>query len=163
MKAVISYTTRPPRHGEIDGETYHFVSEEEFLNKKENGFFAETTKYDIDKDNGVTWYYGSAFEDLARDKVMIINPKGLKKIKKNVDLNPVVFYLLSSEENMWNRLRQRGDNSEEARRRLNADDADFANINEYIDYAFRTDLGIEPNTLAEMILCIYLDTIEKIY
>ena len=34
MKAVVTYATRPPRNGEIDGVTYHFITKEEFLNKE---------------------------------------------------------------------------------------------------------------------------------
>jgi len=37
----VSYTTRKPRKGEVDGEDYHFISEEEFLLKKDSYFFAE--------------------------------------------------------------------------------------------------------------------------
>ena len=37
----VSCTTRPPRSGEIDGEDYHFISEEEFLRRAEAGEFLE--------------------------------------------------------------------------------------------------------------------------
>ena len=35
----VSYTTRPPREGEIDGKDYYFLDESEFNNLAENGFF----------------------------------------------------------------------------------------------------------------------------
>ncbi len=38
---VITFNTRPQGKGEIDGVDYYFVSEEEFLQKKEAGFFVE--------------------------------------------------------------------------------------------------------------------------
>ena len=31
MEPVVSYTTRPPRHGEVDDKTYHFISESWYL------------------------------------------------------------------------------------------------------------------------------------
>ena len=37
----VSYTTRPVREGEVDGEHYFFVSEKDFLLKKENNEFLE--------------------------------------------------------------------------------------------------------------------------
>lgn len=37
----ISCTTRAPRGHETDGEDYHFLSVEEFLRRREAGFFAE--------------------------------------------------------------------------------------------------------------------------
>ncbi len=33
LNKVITSTTRPIREGEIDGVTYHFLTEEEFMNK----------------------------------------------------------------------------------------------------------------------------------
>lgn len=162
MEPVVSYTTRPPRHGEVDGKTYHFISESEFICRKESGFFAETTSYNVAVNGEETWHYGSALEDLSHNKVMIVNPEGLKVLKKNVNLNPIAFYIMADEETIWNRLRQRGDNAEEARRRLNADEEDFADINKYIDFSFRNDLGIKPEIIAEMILCTYLKTMEEV-
>lgn len=153
MKAVVSYTTRPPRNGEIDGVTYHFITKEEFFNKEKQGFFAETTSYNVA--NGETWYYGSAIEDLTDDKVFIVNPEGLRQIKRIKSLNPIAFYIMANEEIIWNRLRQRGDDSSEARRRLNADDIDFSDINKDIDFSLRNDLGIRPELVAEMILYMY--------
>ena len=37
----VSCTTRPPRAGEIDGEDYHFISEEDFAARAEAGDFLE--------------------------------------------------------------------------------------------------------------------------
>ena len=153
MKSIASYTTRPPREGETEGIEYHFITKEEFLKKEEQGFFAETIYYDVA--TGDRWYYGSAVEDLSDDKVIIVNPHGLKQLKKLPKLNPIAFYITAGEETIWNRLRQRGDDSAEARRRLNADDKDFADIESDIDFSFRSDLGLKPELLAEMILYTY--------
>lgn len=153
MKAIVSYTTRPPRKGEIDGVTYHFIPKEEFSEKEKQGFFAETTSYNVA--TGETWYYGSAVKDLTNDKVIIVNPEGLRQIRKIKSLNPIAFYIMADEEIIWNRLRQRGDDAAEARRRLNADEIDFAGITKDIDFAFRNDLGLSPDSLAKMILDTY--------
>jgi guanylate kinase len=151
--AVTNYSTRPPRKNEIDGVTYHFISKEEFLEKEKEGFFAETTSYDVA--TGETWYYGCALEDLTDDKVMIANPEGLRQIKKMKELSPIAFYLMVDETTIWNRLRQRGDDAAEARRRLNADDADFADIISYVDFCMKNDLGLSPDVMAELIHNIY--------
>lgn len=156
MQSVVSYTTRPMREGEMEGVNYHYISEEDFFDKQNNNFFAETTSYNVAVDGGQTWYYGSAIKDLTDDKVAIMNPDGLKEIKKIKSLNPVVFYIIADNETIWNRLRQRGDNSEEARRRLNADDADFQGIDKYMDFAIRNDGSESPQFLAKMILWLYL-------
>lgn len=153
MNSIVSYTTRPPREHETDGVEYHFITKEEFLEKEEQGFFAETVSYNVA--SGETWYYGSAIEDLSDDKVIIVNPHGLRQLRKIKSLNPITFYITASEETIWNRLRQRGDDSAEARRRLNADDEDFFGIERDVDFAFSNDLGLKPEVLAEMILYTY--------
>ena len=152
-KSVVSYTTRPPRKGEVDGVAYNFISKEEFLKKDEEGFFAETTHYDVA--TGETWYYGAAIKDLTSDKVFIANPEGLSQIRKMKPLNPIAFYIMADEETIWNRLRQRGDDAAEARRRLNADDIDFADIISNVDFCLRNDLGLKPNVMATIIHNIY--------
>lgn len=153
MESVVSYTTRPPRPGEIDGVAYHFITRKDFLEKEKKGFFAETTAYNVAI--GDTWYYGSAIDDLTDEKVAIINPHGLRQLRQIQSLNPIAFYILANEETIWNRLRERGDNLQEARRRFDEDNRDFYDIEKYIDFAFRNDLGIKPVTLAETILYTY--------
>lgn len=153
MDPVVTYTTRPPRKGEIDGVSYHFITKEEFLKKKEQNFFAETTSYNVA--SGDIWYYGSALEDLSNDKVMIVNPYGLKQIKSIKSLKPISFYILVDDKTIIERITERGDSIKEAARRLNADNIDFNNINRYIDFAFKNDLGLKPEWVAEMILYTY--------
>lgn len=83
-------------------------------------------------------------------------PERLKEIKKNEVLNPIVFYIVADDETIWNRLRQRGDSSKEARRRLNADDIDFQGIDKYMDFAIRNDGSESPEFIAKLILWLYL-------
>lgn len=153
MNPIVTYTTRPPRENEVGGVAYHFITKDEFLEKERQGFFAETTSYNVA--TGETWYYGSALEDFGDNKVIIVNPYGLRQIRKIKLLNPIAFYLTAGEETIWNRLRQRGDDSAEARRRLNADDKDFSDIDKDIDFSFSNDLGLKPELLAEMIFYTY--------
>jgi uncharacterized membrane protein len=53
------------RPGEVDGVDYHFISEEEFLKRKNQNFFIETTLYNHH-------YYGTAFRDASFDKVLTL-------------------------------------------------------------------------------------------
>lgn len=153
MNSIVSYTTRPPREHETEGVEYHFITKEEFLEKEKQGFFAETVSYNVA--SGETWYYGSAVEDLSNDKVIIVNPHGLEQLRKIKSLNPISFYITANEETIWNRLRQRGDNAAEARRRLKADDEDFFGIIDNVDFSFSNDLGLKPDVLAQIILDTY--------
>lgn len=132
--SIITYTTRPMRNEEVQDLTYHFITEEEFLKKKEDGFFAETTSYNVA--TGETWHYGTSIESLNdKNGVLIVNPDGLRELRKYKGLNIVGFYIIADEDTIWNRLRMRGDSAEESRRRINADEEDFKDITNHIDYA----------------------------
>lgn len=52
-KSLVTFTSRPPRKGEKQDITYHFIPQEDFEQKIEEGFFAEWKKYDTEQ--GV-WY-----------------------------------------------------------------------------------------------------------
>ena len=60
----------------------------------------------------------------------------MKQFKKLPELNPISFYITAGEETIWNRLRERGDNAAEARRRLNVDDEDFKDIDKVVDFLY---------------------------
>ena len=114
----VSYTTRPMRDGEIQDQTYHFISEDEFINKINNGFFLEYRKYLSANANGL-WYYGTAKEDYEKD-----SPDGVNTLISK-GINPKVIYIYANQITIKNRLLKRGDNKEEAERRMKADNVDF--------------------------------------
>lgn len=156
IPSIVTYTTRPMRDGEINGVTYHFVDKSRFRSLDIMGHFIETTSYNVA--TGETWYYGSALEDLKDNTVMIVNPDGLKIIKDRLGDKAVSFLITAKDETIKNRQIKRGDNTKEAARRLEADNRDFKNINEYIDFSLRSDIGLEPSELAQLILRIYIGT-----
>jgi len=158
---VIPYTTRPPRKNETNNTAYHFITKDEFKEKEKNNFFIETTSYNVA--SGDTWYYGTAMKDLIEDKVMVASPYALKKLKKMESLNPISFFILVSEDTIFERIKQRGDNITEIKRRLKDDTQIFREIfNNDVDFVIRNDgINIKPRVLAEMILCIYKKAIKE--
>ena len=154
IRRIRTYTTRPRREGE-KGE-YHFISGEEFDKLKHEGFFFETTQYSVA--DGSTWRYGTSKSSFCNDCCIIMNPAGVKNLKhmyNNSDINLTVVYLNVTDGVIWNRLRSRGDSSDEATRRIEADRKDFADIEEFYDYAITTD-DLEPEAVATLISIIYL-------
>ena len=130
---VITYTTRPMRNGEVNGETYHFVNTDDFMQKMKSGFFAEWKAYTTTE--GV-WYYGTAMEDLekADDKtVVILTPDGYRDIKGKVDCKVVSIYLYANNATIKKRLMVRGDDPKEAERRVLHDNEDFKGIENEVD------------------------------
>lgn len=153
MKNIVSYTTRPMRDGEENGVQYWFLSTEEFLKKKEEGFFAEIITY-TDKDGNIL-YYGGAKEDFSDDKVMIVNVDGLRQIKEFKDLNAISFLLTVSDETIRKRLKERGDNEEVAENRIKQDNEMFAEVENFVDYIVDNE-GFSPEEIAEKIHKMYL-------
>lgn len=72
LKDIILYTTRPIRDGEINGKSYHFVSDEEYVKIKESGAIIEERSYDTM--HGVWRYFTVKDEniDLYKNDYIII-------------------------------------------------------------------------------------------
>lgn len=133
FERIIVYTTRPMRNGEIQHKNYHFISEEDFKQKIDSGFFAEWKVYTTTE--GV-WYYGSAIEDyeMANAKtVVILTPAGYQDIIKKLSSKPISFYIYSNIETIRKRAIMRGDNFDEFMRRIEQDDRDFKNVEQLVD------------------------------
>lgn len=132
FKPLITYTTRPIRQGEINGVTYHYISEEEFISKINSGFFIEWRKY---KTTSGTWYYGSAKKDCinADDKtIAILTPSGVIDIRHN-GINIKCLYIYANNITIEKRLNSRGDERKEAIRRLMSDNKNFINAEKLAD------------------------------
>lgn len=130
---LITYCTRPMRNGEVNGETYHFVNTDDFMQKMKSGFFAEWKAYTTT--DGV-WYYGTAMEDLekADDRtVVILTPDGYRDIKGKVNCKIVSIYLYANNATIKKRLMARGDDPKEAERRVLHDNEDFKGIENEVD------------------------------
>ena len=124
---IISYTSRSPRSGEVNGIDYHYITEDEFEKRMKEGFFAESTCY-----NG--WHYGCAVEDCTDDKVIVANPHGLRQLRKNKNVNVTAFYINVPRRDRLIKILERGDNIEEAYRRSLSDEGQFTGIADECDF-----------------------------
>lgn len=122
----VSYTTRPPRDGEVDGVDYNFVSVEEFKTKIEEDFWYE---YDLFKPED-EWYYGQSKEDINICDLFIKTVKGISKIKVEDRKLFNIIYLDIDEDTRRLRLSNRKD-IDNPERRLLFDDIDFENFTDY--------------------------------
>lgn len=129
---IVSYTTREPRNGEIDGIDYHFISVEQFYKLKGEKFFAETAIYN-------DWHYGIAKEDCTDDKVAILTPHGLRQVSKLPNVNIISFYINVPRRDRLIKILQRGDNIEEAYRRNLSDIGQFDGIRDEVNYIINND------------------------
>lgn len=112
LEFSISYTTRKPRPGEINGRDYFFVSEDDFLQLKEKNFFAEWAKVH-------NHYYGTPKEQIlknlkqGKDIIFDIDVQGAKQIKANLNQGLFIFIFPPSLTELKKRLQKRGADDEE--------------------------------------------------
>lgn len=123
---VVSYTTRPPRKGEIDGVDYHFISETQFNDMMHNDEFCENSTY-----RG--WRYGSAKADYKGKTVIVANPHGLRQISKQFELDVYSVYINIPRNERLIKLLERGDNVDEACRRSLSDEGQFTGIKDEVN------------------------------
>ena len=124
FKLLIPCTTRPMRKGEIEGVSYHFISE-----KDTNSILAKTVFHTQEGD----WYYGFKDEklDVNCDYIAVLNPAQVKEIKKRYekDFHIVLLHIITDEEARIIHAIEREMNTQknyaELCRRFLADAADF--------------------------------------
>ena len=122
LKPIITYTTRPPRPNEKDGVDYYFISQSDFREKIKADFFVEWKVYQSAFGD---WYYGTAFEDLKRDSILILTPTGIRDLARNTRCVFRTVLIDAPKEVRLQRLIDRGDEYTEALRRLEHDEKDF--------------------------------------
>ena len=151
---IITYTSRPPRKGEKQDITYHFISTDEFIEKINNGFFAEWKDYVT---NDGIWYYGTALEDCVNatdNDVIILTPDGVRDLKNN-DVNLIVVYLYSNLKTIRHRLEFRGDDEKEIERRISSDIKDFKDAEMLADRIVYNNLNDNIDNVVENVLYWY--------
>lgn len=129
FKKIVTYTTRPPRSGEVDGVDYHYVSAEKFTELVNEGFFVEHNSY-----RG--WMYGTPKCDLQNtneNHIIVLTPAGYRELKKN-NIEALAIYIdVDRRSRLINNLR-RGDDIEEAYRRSLSDVGQYDGIRNEVDY-----------------------------
>ncbi|MDD5241757.1 MAG: guanylate kinase [Sulfuricella sp.] len=139
VKLSISYTTRPPRPGETDGEDYHFVTEQKFLEMLGRGDFLESAQVYGNR-------YGTSqpwIENATRsgtDILLEIDWQGAAQVRKIFPQAAGIFILPPSLEALLARLKGRGQDSDEViARRLAAAREDISHVEEF-DYVIINDV-----------------------
>lgn len=119
---IISNTTRPIRENEVDGVNYHYLTDEEFLRKKDNGEMLETADF-----RG--WHYGTSYDNLNENKVNIgvYNPTGYMSLldNDNVEVYGIMVNCSNKERVIRQLNREEHPDVDEIIRRYSTDKADF--------------------------------------
>ncbi|HWM14887.1 MAG TPA: guanylate kinase [Gaiellaceae bacterium] len=119
---IVTATTREQRNGEIDGVHYHFLSEAEFADLRDNDGLLEHAN------NHGEWY-GTPVDQVrgilaaGRDAILTISPEGARTVRRLVPDALLIFVMPPSMEDLTRRLEERGSESVASleRRRVDAE------------------------------------------
>ena len=147
VKLSVSCTTRAPRPGEVDGVNYHFVTEERFKALIAEGAFYEWAHV---HQNHYGTLKSTVQQELAlgHDLILEIDVQGcLQAMAQDASVTGI-FICPPSRENLEQRLRRRGTESEESIRvRLNNVAGEVATAYKYQYVIIHQDWSVEPRAL----------------
>lgn len=150
LQFSVSFTTRAPRGGEVDGEHYHFITVEEFQRLREANELLEWAEVFGN-------YYGTPrailrkAEEAGKDLILDIDVQGAAQLKQRLDRAISIFILPPSRQVLESRLRKRSSDSDEViQRRLEEASNeieefgkyDYLLINDNLDASFEQLRGI---------------------
>jgi len=133
IRLSISYTTRAPRPGEVDGVHYHFVSREDFQARLERGEFLESAEV-YGNYYGTSQPWIEAEMAAGRDILLEIDWQGAAQVRRLMPRAKSIFILPPSIAELRRRLEGRGtDSAEVVARRMAAAAEDVSHALEF-DY-----------------------------
>lgn len=112
IRLSVSYTTRPPRPGEVNGVNYHFVSREEFLARLEKSEFLESAEV-YGNFYGTSQAWIEAEMAAGRNVLLEIDWQGAAQVRRLMPGALSIFILPPSLEELRRRLEGRGTDSAE--------------------------------------------------
>jgi guanylate kinase len=138
IKESVSFTTRKPRTDEVQGEAYHFVSNEEFMQMVAEDAFAEWAMVHGNM-------YGTALSTLEEarkkgvDLVLDIDCQGALKLKEQFDGGIYIFILPPSIAELRRRLESRSSDDQDVINRRILRAADEIRESRWYDYIIIND------------------------
>jgi guanylate kinase len=111
LKLSVSYTTRAPREGEVDGVAYHFVDVPTFLEMREQGRFAEWAEVHGN-------FYGTSVDVIrscwrdGQDVLFDIDYQGARQLTERFPHATTVLITPPDMHTLESRLRHRGTDDE---------------------------------------------------
>ena len=156
---VVNTTTRPPREGEVDGVNYHFCSAEEMTKKILNDEMAEAVLFN-------DWVYGTENKALSEDKlnVGIFNLEGIEALRQNPNHNIFAVYLDVEDSvrliRYLNRENMTKEKINEMFRRYKADEIDFADVDDLVDYKLTVEDNENKMVVADRVLRMAFENFE---
>ena len=151
----VSYTSRPKRPSEVNGEDYVFVSEDEFLRRVDAGDFLEHVTY-LDNHYGTSRSQIEGFIARGLDVVLNIEVEGARVLQQRDIAGVKVSYIFlapSSVEELERRLRNRNTEDEaKIQRRLDVAKREMKALPAFDYLVINDDLDDAVSELASIIV-----------
>jgi len=125
LREEISYTTRPPRTGEIGGKDYHYTTETNMLKMISDREFIQVHHFP----NGFT--YGTSKNEFEKNDVFIMTPEGLSKLGIQHRMSCFIVYIAISEDIRRERLNKRENFVDGVEKRIKDDYSQFKTFSDY--------------------------------
>jgi guanylate kinase len=131
IRVSTSYTTRPRRPGEVDGEHYYFVTPERFAAMVDEGAFLEHARV-FDHSYGTAAEVVRDLTEAGHDVLLEIDWQGARQVRSAMPGCVSIFILPPSLAELERRLRGRGTDADDViRRRLRDARDDMAHWREF--------------------------------
>ena len=159
---TISYTTRKMREGEENVKDYHFVSNDDFLNKIKLGHFIE---YQAVYNNhyGTTYQSIEEINNTGKDAILEIDYKGMLSIKRALPNAISIYILPPSIRELEKRLVNRGLDEKEVIRRRISEASHELKFSRFADFTIVNDqFNTALSSLKAIILLNQLQNNEEI-
>jgi guanylate kinase len=150
LKVSVKTTTRPQRKNEVQSVTYNFIQVNEFQSLLENNQFICHQSFSVTPEgrDPETWHYGLTKEEFDKAQAFIMTPGEIQQIDTETRKRCFLVYLDIDRTIREKRISGRNDNNDSVQRRLDADEIDFRDFNDY-------DLKItDPEFEVEMVLSL---------
>lgn len=134
LKFLTSCTTRKIREGEIDGYSYHFLTEEQFDEKLNNGEFAESVQLHSHRVGILKNSLLNAEKENIIKDVDVYGVNNIKNYLKNSAVKFITIFLDVDKDTLKERLISRGEKDIELRLKRYELENSFKNSYDYIIY-----------------------------
>jgi len=153
IEVSVSHTTRQARPGEENGVHYHFVPVEKFDSMvKQDAFLEHARVFDN--------FYGTARSSIQQrledgvDVILEIDWQGARQVREQFPQSVSVFILPPSREALAERLKGRGQDSDEViARRMNDARSEMSHFDEFDFLVINDDFDTARNELEAIVTC----------
>lgn len=147
----VSATTRPPRPGEVDGQDYYFVTNEEFDRLIADAELLEWAEVHGNRYGTLKAAVESKLSE-GTDVVLEIDPQGALQVRELVPDAVLVFIVAPSMEELERRIRRRGaETDEQVRVRLETAARELALVGTYDHVVENDDVARATDRLVAII------------